>query len=442
MSGVEDRIEEQVEADMMDHVQHPDRRDGMKRDRAADEASMAGGPQRSAFLHPDAQRPLPQTLGPPPVSRLFQSWFVGGFECSTHRRRDGRRLDLLASTRHDANAANDYRMMAEHGATTARDGLRWHLIETSPGHYDWSSFLPMLRAARETGTQVIWDVLHYGWPDDLDIWSPEFITRFGAFAGAAARVIRNESDDVPFYTPVNEISFWSWAGGDVAYMDPMASDRGPELKEILVRAAIAGVEAILEVDPRARFVYAEPAITVHPKSDSLEDRRTARDYTSYQYEAWDWIAGRERSWLGGRPEYLDVVGINYYAHNQWIDGGTWIEVDHPRYRPFHQLLGDIHARYGRPMFISETGIEADQRAVWLRFLAGEVAKARGLGVPVEGVCLYPVTDYPGWLDDRQCPTGLLGYATEDGSRPVYEPLAQEMALQQRMVMEAAKLRRG
>ena len=66
-------------------------------------------------------------------------------------------------------------MLAEHGIRTVRDGLRWHLIETAPGRYDWSSFLPMLRAARDTGTQVIWDLAHYGWPDDLDIWSPAFV---------------------------------------------------------------------------------------------------------------------------------------------------------------------------------------------------------------------------------------------------------------------------
>jgi len=27
---------------------------------------------------------------------LFPSFFIGGFECSTHRRRDGRRLDMSA----------------------------------------------------------------------------------------------------------------------------------------------------------------------------------------------------------------------------------------------------------------------------------------------------------------------------------------------------------
>src|SRR5919112_2030217 len=107
----------------------------------------------------------------------FGSFFLGGFECSSHRRVDGRRLDLLASTGHDRLAAKDYELLSQHGIRAVRDGLRWHLIETTPGQYDWSSFLPMMRAARDTDTQVIWDLAHWGWPDDLDIWLPAFIDR-------------------------------------------------------------------------------------------------------------------------------------------------------------------------------------------------------------------------------------------------------------------------
>ena len=61
-------------------------------------------------------------------SGLFDSYFLGGFECSTHRRRDGRRLDLIAATGHDQAVAQDYRWMVEHGIRTVRDGVRWHLI--------------------------------------------------------------------------------------------------------------------------------------------------------------------------------------------------------------------------------------------------------------------------------------------------------------------------
>ena len=87
--------------------------------------------------------------------RLFRSFFLGGFECSTQRRMDGRRLDLIAATRHDQLAASDYRQLARHGIKASRDGVRWHLVEGgAPGWYDWSPVLPLLRAAEAAGVQV------------------------------------------------------------------------------------------------------------------------------------------------------------------------------------------------------------------------------------------------------------------------------------------------
>src|SRR5919106_2562577 len=133
---------------------------------------------------------------------LFDSYFLGGFECSTHRRHDGGRLDPLAATRHDRAAVQDYQQMIQHGIRTVRDGVRWHLIEGSPGRYDWSSFLPMLHASRDIGMQVLWDLCHYGWPDDLDIWTPAFVERFSRFAKAVATLVRGETDAIPFYCPV------------------------------------------------------------------------------------------------------------------------------------------------------------------------------------------------------------------------------------------------
>jgi hypothetical protein len=53
---------------------------------------------------------------------LFDSYFLGGFECSTHRRRNGRRLDLIATTGHDRAAAQDYRWMVRHSIRTVRTG--------------------------------------------------------------------------------------------------------------------------------------------------------------------------------------------------------------------------------------------------------------------------------------------------------------------------------
>jgi hypothetical protein len=64
-------------------------------------------------------------------------------------------------------------------------------------------------------------------------------------------------------------------------------------------------------------------------------------------------------------------------------------------------------------------------------VGAEVRGAIRAGVPVEGACLYPVLSHPGWDDDRYCPNGLLEMEPHHGGRrPVHEPLAAELKLQQ------------
>lgn len=362
---------------------------------------------------------------------LFKSFFLGGFECSNHRRSDGRRLDMIDVTGHGEWAAEDYAVMREYGLDSLRDGLRWHLIERTPGQYDWSSFLPMLRAAERQGNQVIWDLCHYGWPDDIDIWKPEFVHRFARYAAAAAQLVKDETEGVPFYAPLNEISFWSWAGGDEAYFNPMARGRGFELKHQLVRATIAAIDAIRAVDPRARFVQVDPAIHVRAANDRPGPARDAENFRLSQFQAWDMLCGELWPGLGGAPEYLDIIGVNYYSDNQWYLNGGVIERGNPDYRPFKGILSEIHHRYHRPLLIAETGAEGDDRGDWLRYVGEQVYLAMQHGVAVEGICLYPVVDYPGWTDERHCPVGLLGFPNDDGVRPVHQGLADELRRQQR-----------
>lgn len=359
---------------------------------------------------------LAETPAPPPT--LFASFIQGGFESSTHRRRDGRRLDVIASTGHDFNAEGDYRQLRGFGIRTVRDAVRWHLIETSPGRYDWSSFLPMLRAAGQAGTQVIWDLLHYGWPDDIDIWTPAFVDRFTAFARAAAQVLRNETDTVPFWCPVNEISFFAWAAGDARYLNPFSAGRGYELKVQLARASISAMHALREVDPRARFVHCEPLIAIHHDAATGRPRWEAQGWHQAQYQAFELLMGRLWPQIGGEPSFLDIVGVNYYSKNQWIHGGSPIDLDHAAYRPLNDLLFETYARYRRPIVISETGIEGDRRAAWLRYVSSEAARARRRGVRVEGLCLYPITDHLGWDDDRHCRNGLLAMTVGPNGREV------------------------
>jgi len=365
---------------------------------------------------------------------LFKSPFLGGFECSTHVRRDGRRLDLVDSTRHDRFAARDYRTLRAAGILAARDGLRWHRIEGPAGSYDWSSALPMIRAARNEGIQVAWDLLHFGWPDDVDVFSGAFVERFAAFAGAFTRVLVEETGDpAPFLAPLNEPSFLSFAAGEEGFFFPFAKKRGDEIKRQFVRGIVAASEAILAACPGARLVHTDPIINIAADPRRPQDRMAAELHRQSQFAAWDRIAGRAEPELGGREALLDVIGVNYYIHNQWIHDGELLVPSHPHHLPLRWMLLEVSERYHRPLFVSETGIEADARPAWLRYVAGEVLAARALGADVQGICLYPIFDHPGWEDDRHCPNGLWGYADDEGNRPLDAPYADELKRQQALV---------
>ena len=157
---------------------------------------------------------------------LFSSFWQGGFECSTHVTKLGKRLDLVHSTKHDLYADNDFIRLRELGMTTVREGIRWHLIEKEPGKYDFSTVLPILRAAQRQGIQVIWDLVHFGWPDHLDVFSPEWRDSLEGLASSFGRFLAKEMTEPAFVAPVNEISFLSWAGGDTAYINPFGVGRG------------------------------------------------------------------------------------------------------------------------------------------------------------------------------------------------------------------------
>lgn len=296
----------------------------------------------------------------------------------------------------------------------------------------------MLTAARSTGTTVIWDLWHYGTPAFVDIWSPDFVERLSALARAAALVFREHSDAVPWWCPLNEMSFFSFIAGDAGAFEPYAIGRGFELKCQLARAAIAVATALREVDPRARFLWAEPLIAVHPRSHEDQDLGTAMGAHLAQYQAYDMIAGRFLPELGGRPELLDLIGLNYYPANQWVWSGSTVPFGSHAYRPLAELIAEVSARYRRPMIVAETGAEGSARRAWFSYICDEVFDARAAGHAVGGICLYPVTNYPGWDDDRLCATGLFGETGVDGTRAIYAPLADELRRQQDRVSSSAK----
>jgi hypothetical protein len=189
---------------------------------------------------------------------------------------------------------------------------------------------------------------------------------------------------------------------------------------------VAACSAIRERWPDSTFVWADPLIHIAPKHHGRKELKAADDARQGQFQAYDWLIGRDAPELGGSPDFVDVVGVNYYPHNQWYLDGPTIPMGHHEYRPLADMLVEVAERFGKPVFISETGAEGSGRPAWLHYVCDEVRTAQERGATVDGICLYPITAYPGWDNSRHADVGLLSTIGSDGKRDVYQPLLREL----------------
>jgi hypothetical protein len=352
---------------------------------------------------------------------MFNSFWMGGFESACHINESGERLDMIAATQHDRFADSDYQRLLPFGIRTVRDTVRWHLVEPEPGRYDFSSLTAQIEAARRHGVQVIWDLCHYGLPDGLDLFSSAFVDRFARFCEATVAHLQAADPSHRLFTPINEVSFFAWAAGEVGWFFPYAHGRGSEAKRQMIRATIQAIEAIWSVDPTARIATVEPIINVIPPKHRPDLAPGAEAYRRSQFEAWDMLGGLTAPELGGKAKYLDVMGVNFYHDNQWEHPGGvrihWhILPRDARWRPFHSLVAEVFERYRRRIFVAETSHVGSGRAAWIREMAEEVALALDASVPIEGMCLYPIVDRFEWNNKSHWHnSGLWDYhITDDG----------------------------
>src|SRR5215203_4669359 len=101
-----------------------------------------------------------------PTQGIFPTFFISGFECSTFEWGDVGRRDLGEETRHRQHAAEDYDMLASLGIAVAREGVAWPFVDRG-GAFDFSRVEPLLEAAADRKIVPIWDLCHYGYPDDI-----------------------------------------------------------------------------------------------------------------------------------------------------------------------------------------------------------------------------------------------------------------------------------
>lgn len=374
----------------------------------------------------------------------LHSFFFAGFECATGLNRHGHAIDQIAATQHDRQVDADYRMLADVGIRTVREGVRWPLVDRGGG-YDFASLDPFLDAARRHGMEVIWDLFHYGYPEDIDPLGEAFCGRFAAYCRAVARHICGCSSGPRWFTALNEPSFLTWAAGESALFAPHLRGRGHELKVSLTRAAIRGIDEIFAVCPQARIVSPDPVCRAVAPAGRDDLAEAVSRFNESVFEAWDILCGRSLPELGGSRRHLGVLGINYYWTNQWEIGreGQPLAADDPRRAPLRDLVGAVWRRYGGDVMITETSHVGDMRASWVEEVAAETFAMLDDGLPLQGVCLYPVLGMPEWHDPTAwARMGLWDLHEEDGRLRRVPCASMLVALQRAQRLERRRSRRS
>ena len=378
-------------------------------------------------------------MADPEGDSIFPTFFMTGFECSTFVWKDRQRKDYVAATGHDRHLERDYAAAMDLGIGVAREAIRWPLVDLGNGRYDWSSVEAVQAVATECNVTPIWDLCHYGLPDDCDPFSEDCRKRFRDYCGAAAEFVTHSAEPPFFFTPVNEITFFAAAATDLEWMYPFAKGREDELKRALAHMAIEGAKAIREVAPDARMVHVDPIIHAVPPPDRPDLADEARDEAYREaYEGFDMLHGSLLPELGGSPEILDIVGVNAYHYSQvQLDADKKREIlgpRDPRRKPLSELLQFAWERYQRPIIIGETSGYQDHRAEWLRMTVEESLKALNAGVDLHGICLYPFVDVPDWWSQEWAKIGIYDVADKDSfARVPCDSYIEELRLWQKLL---------
>lgn len=355
---------------------------------------------------------------------LFKSFWMGGFECTDLVNCFGQRVDLLKETDHLNQLRSDYEMLKELNIYSVREGIRWSVVEVEPYRFDFETVRVMMEIGRELEVQQIWDLCHFGYPNDISPLHPQFKDRFVSLCIAFANFfVEQYGKETLIITPINEVSFISWLGGDVAGTIPFCVNEGWNIKYKLMEAYIEGVKALKSINPNFKILSTEPLVSMVPHLDANEEQiKKANAAHQSQFEVVNILIGKSCPELGGNSDCLDIIGLNYYYNNQWVHNSIeghflpWANEDKdPRWRPLRSLIEEVYQRYTYPIILAETSHSGEHRSNWINFIYEECEAVLRMDIPFWGICIYPIIDRPDWDElTTWFHSGIWDYFPESG----------------------------
>jgi beta-glucosidase/6-phospho-beta-glucosidase/beta-galactosidase len=357
------------------------------------------------------------------VERL-RFMFAVGIECSNPRIGGGRRIDQFEATGHYAHWRKDLALVKRLGAKYLRYGLPIHRVFLGPGQYDWSFPDAALTRMRDLGIIPILDLVHFGLPDWLgEFQNPDWPQHLADYA----RAVCERYPWVWLYTPVNEIYVTAQFSAAFGWWNErLCSDEAfvRNLKHC-VKASMLMMNAILERNAGAVFVFSESTEYVHPGgvqavqlAQFLNERRFlsldllfAHDVSAraYRYLMRSGMTPQEYEWFQGNRHLRShcIMGTDYYVTNEHIlrpDGQT---VGAGEVYGYYVITRQYYDRYRVPVMHTETNRTSGQACIWLWKEWMNLLRLRDDGVPIIGFTWYGLVDMRDWDSALTNPRGHI-----------------------------------
>src|SRR5690349_15795752 len=300
------------------------------------------------------------------------------------------RQDEVRLIRHDEFLDTDYRLLVEAGCVGVRDAAWWYVSHPAPGIFDWTWLDQVVAAAERHNLKLYLDLWHYGYPDWLDILSPEAPTHFADFA----RSIAQRYPSLTYYCVCNEPSLLVEMGGRQGQWGPFLQEENPSaFRRQVSRMIIEASKAILEVRPEAVLIIPEPW------------HATDRISEAEQAAVLDTVLGLRDPELGGCPDLVTIIGLNHYRDSTLP--------------PFHKLLINAQKRWPtKQLWVTETSGPPTgwQQAEWFWWMLAETRLAMLSGVNIPVFTWAPAISMYDWVDEKEQLHNGIWILDEDGKR--------------------------
>ena len=346
-----------------------------------------------------AEHASPRLPHPPPCPPLGSFW-GGGFDSITPLARfDGHhehRLDLIEATEHDRKADQDYRLLGRLGIKWAREDVRWYRCELEPGRFTFTHLEPIVAAAQQHAVQVVWSWMHYGCPAFAEPLADSFPDHLATLGERFLQWLRARDAAAGIVAPINELSYFTWHVDNVGAWFPFARGQGARLKAQLMAAHRRAYQRVKAVAPEVRVLLIDPFYYAVGSEDDPGSMAEAAFWRDAALEA-----------AGHLTDCTDILGLNFYYDGQ-VEVSRRPSEEHYRRRTLSpldrrriSLLDAVRLfveRFGKPVLVTETSVRADRRLPWLATLTDQAVQVIEEGLPLHGLCWYPIMDVPDWGD--------------------------------------------